>query len=187
MSPLLGAYYAILGPLHLTLDSLATQGTSAEDGAENDATYPSFLQPLVTPVRAFLADGGNPEKTVALASYKNWPAVVLNLGVLALSLEISAILYKFNVPHAYISAALSILAVQSMRSFDSTRQGFVLAVFCGVAAPLSELVLINVFGLWQYPHPNVFGPGGVPSWVFWCYFLYTSGVGNLARFLSKND
>lgn len=47
-----------------------------------------------------------------------------------------------------------------------TRQGLALAILCACAAPVSELVIMNVFGLWHYPHPNVFQElgRGLPSW-----------------------
>lgn len=52
--------------------------------------------------------------------------------------------------------------------FEKTKQGLALAVLCAVAAPLSELVLINFLHLWHYPQPDCFGDRGVPSWVSKC-------------------
>ncbi len=52
--------------------------------------------------------------------------------------------------------------------FEKTKQGLALAVLCAVAAPLSELVLINFLHLWHYPRPDCFGDRGVPSWVSKC-------------------
>jgi len=60
------------------------------------------------------------------------------------------------------------------------------AVLCGVSAPLAEVVLMNVWGLWHYPIVDVFVPGaaeGFPSWVTMCYFQYTVYVVTLARAL----
>ena len=113
------------------------------------------------------------------------PGLALNTGILALLLEISALLYSKDVPYLGIHIVLGLLAVVNWKVFDGTRQGLALATLCGVAAPLSELVLINGFGVWQYPHPDLFGPGGIPSWTFWCYFFYTPAVGNIARTLRK--
>ncbi|DBB10445.1 TPA: hypothetical protein ACH3X3_001990 [Trebouxia sp. C0006] len=68
-----------------------------------------------------------------------------------------------------------------------TKQGLALAVLCACAAPASELIIMNVFGLWHYPHPNVFQEfgRGLPGWVSACYFFYTPAVGNTARLIWK--
>lgn len=54
----------------------------------------------------------------------------------------------------------------SMLFAADTKQGLALAALCACAAPVSELIIMNVFGLWHYPHPNVFQNfgRGLPSW-----------------------
>lgn len=69
-------------------------------------------------------------------------------------------------------------------ALDRTRQGLALCGLCAVAAPASELVIINWLGWWQYGAPDVLGAGGFPSWVPWCYFFYTPSVLSLARWLN---
>ena len=60
---------------------------------------------------------------------------------------------------------LGSIAVVNWFVFEKTKQGLALAVLCAMAAPLSELVLINFLHLWHYPQPDWFGDQGVPSWV----------------------
>lgn len=180
VAPLLGAYYAVIGPLHILLDKLAAQSDASQDGA-SDFSVSGILRPIAEALRS----AGNISSTRRLEESVSLPNLALNTGILALLLEVSAVLYSRNVPYLGIHAILSLLAAANWKVFDSTRQGLALALLCGFAAPLSELVLINGFGVWQYPHPDVFGPGGVPSWTFWCYFFYTPTVGNLARALHR--
>lgn len=170
---LLGTFYAVIGFLHSLLDLLATT-QPANEGKE-------ALQPLLGALQSFFATPENSAATRAIHSKVSWGFVALNTGSIAALLYLSAKLYDSGTPYPYIFAALATLALANFFFFDRTRQGFFLAVLCALVAPASELVLINVFGLWQYPHPDIFGSGGVPSWVTCCYFFYTSGVGNIAR------
>ena len=53
-----------------------------------------------------------------------------------------------------------------MMLYADTKQGLALALLCACAAPVSELIIMNVFGLWHYPHPDAFlqFDRGLPSW-----------------------
>lgn len=172
---LLGAYYLVVGALYLLLDSLAIEKEAAPGGS----TFSGLSQ--------FLGSTANSSATQSLVERQSWPLLALNTGAVAALLYLSAVLYSNDVPYYQIGAMLAACDAVYWRVFDRTKQGLGLALLCAVAAPLSELVLINVFGLWDYPHPNIFGVGGVPSWVSCCYFFYTPAVGNLARLLSKQS
>ena len=172
MPLLLGSYYVVLGALFLVLDSLA-QGKT-DKGI-----------PALSGLQQFLSKDSNIAATNGIREKLSWPLLALNIGVVALLLYLSAVLYQNDVPYVAIAAVLASCGVLNWQAFDRTRQGLLLSLLSAVAAPLSELVIINVLGLWQYPHPDIFGAGGVPSWVACCYFFYTPAVGNLARLLSK--
>lgn len=47
-----------------------------------------------------------------------------------------------------------------------TKQGLALALLCAIAAPASELVLMQTLDLWHYPNGNMLASvaGGIPSW-----------------------
>ena len=172
MPVLLGSYYVVLGALFLLLDQLAQSKTG--DGTS-----------VLSPLQQLLCNESNAEATLQIREKLSWPFLALNIGVVALLLYLSAALYQRNVPYIVIATVLASCGILNWQFFDRTRQGFVLSLLSAVAAPLSELVIINILGFWQYPHPDVFGAGGVPSWVACCYFFYTPAVGNLARLLSK--
>lgn len=142
---------------------------------------------LLSGLEAYLKNLGNREATEIALAKQSWLRQVLNVGVVAALLYLSAVLYQNNVAYAQIWAVLAVCGGINWRIFDGTKQGLLLSVLCAIAAPLSELVIINVFELWQYPHPNIFGSGGVPSWVACCYFFYTPAVGNLARLLQRQS
>ena len=169
---LLGSYYAVLGALFLVLDR------AAQNKIGNDRSAYLALQQL-------LSTDTNAAATAQIRDKLSWPFLSLNIGIVALLLYLSAVLYQKDVPYIVIAAVLAACGFLNWQTFDRTRQGLMLSLLSAVAAPLSELVIINVLGLWQYPHPDVFGAGGVPSWVACCYFFYTPAVGNLARLLSK--
>lgn len=172
MPLLLGTYYVVLGALFLFLDSLSLDKTAD--------VIPASLR-----MQQLFSRKSNASVTRQVREKVSWPFLALNTGVVALLLGLSAVLYQNDVPYTVIAAVLAICGALNWQVFDGTRQGLVLSLLSAIAAPLSELVIINVLGLWEYPHPDIFGSGGVPSWVACCYFFYTPAVGNLARLLSR--
>lgn len=51
-----------------------------------------------------------------------------------------------------------------------------------------QLMLMHILQLWHYPAANLLTEiphSGIPSWVPWCYFVYTSPVAQLTRYLKK--
>lgn len=175
---LLGSYYAAVGVLYNLLDTLALNTPSSKERSSQLV--------LLDNVKGIFNGKENTAATQKVLRQQSWPRLALNVGIVALLLYLSAVLYKNDVQYTQIAAILAVCGIVHWQTFDRTRQGLALALLCAIAAPLSELVIINVFGLWQYPHPDVFGTGGVPSWVACCYFFYTPAVGNLARLLGKS-
>lgn len=175
--PLLAAFYVTVGILHTALDDIALTTRPYDKGQP--------FGPLLAALQGILSTPGNTAATRAAVDRSSIASLALNNGVIAALLYLSAVLYSDGWDYPQISAVLSVAALLSYKAFDGTRQGLALALLCAVAAPASEMVLINLFGLWEYGRPDVFGLGGFPSWVPWCYFFYTSGVGNLARLLQK--
>ena len=54
--------------------------------------------------------------------------------------------------------------------------------------PSPQLMLMHIGQVWHYPGATAFTEiphSGMPSWVPWCYFVYTSAVSQLTRFLKK--
>lgn len=143
--------------------------------------------PLLSGLQQFLSQEDNAVATEDTLQRQSWPFLALNTGIVAVLLLLSAVLYKNEVPYPSILGILALCGMASWQAFDRTRQGILLAALSAIAAPISELVIINIFGLWQYPHPDIFGPGGVPSWIICCYFFYTPAVGNIARLLNKSS
>ncbi|DBA76973.1 TPA: hypothetical protein ACH3X1_009566 [Trebouxia sp. C0004] len=116
------------------------------------------------------------------------PYVMASIGTVALLLYTSAILYANNIDYTQIAVLLLLLASVNFKLFEDTKQGLALAILCACAAPVSELIIMNVFGLWHYPHPNVFQEfgRGLPGWVSVCYLFYSPAVGNTARLIWKH-
>lgn len=82
--------------------------------------------------------------------------------MLASIIFLSATLHGLEVPTPQIGAVLATVTVVNWTVFDRTPQGALLAVLCGVGAPLSEVVLNAVFGMWHYPREDL------PGMVSWC-------------------
>ncbi len=59
-----------------------------------------------------------------------------------------------GVPYRDIGLTLASLAALNWAAFDRTPQGLLLAALCGVAAPISEIVLMAGFGVWHYDRPG---------------------------------
>lgn len=171
VSPLLATFYGTIGIAYVFLDQLAS--TASEGCQERDS------------LRKFLNTPGNVVATQAALKRISAPYLLLNTGATAGLLYLSAVLYQAGWPYAQIFAVLALAAGVNYCAFDGTRQGLVLAAFCALAAPVSELLLINYLGMWRYPYPDIFGAGGIPSWITCCYFFYTVGVGNFARLLHR--
>ena len=168
---------AISQGLQVLLDEAALSEASSQPGLQ--ATLVSWAQELPG-----LRSDANASRTQAAVQQRAQPAAVaLSTGATAALLALSAVLYREHVPYPVITGILAGAAAANWRAFDATRQGAFLAVLCGVAAPLSELVIIRL-GLWHYLQPS-FGPQGVPYWVPLCYVFYTAPLSNLARLILK--
>ena len=154
----------------------APQPSSAAPGASLPDRAAGVLQQL----QVFQSQANKEQTERVNAEQAQLPAVALATGVTALLLALSAALYVKELPYPSITAILAVAAAANWRIFDGTRQGAFVAILCGVAAPLSELVIIRL-GLWHYLHPDLFGSLGVPQWVSCCYIFYTAPVSNLAR------
>lgn len=63
--------------------------------------------------------------------------------------------------HVQIWGVLVVVGATGWWSIDSTRQGLALALVAAAVCPLAEIGLMNVGGLWHYPHPDAFG---IVSW-----------------------
>ncbi|KAL4854971.1 hypothetical protein ACK3TF_004437 [Chlorella vulgaris] len=118
----------------------------------------------------------------------NLGTMCLSFGSVAAILGLSSMLYAADVPADQISWALAFCAAANYLAFDGTKQGLGLALVCALICPASELMLMHILQLWHYPGATLFTEiphSGIPSWVPWCYFIYTPAVGQLTRFLKK--
>ncbi|PRW59595.1 luminal binding Bip2 [Chlorella sorokiniana] len=156
--PLLAAFYIVLGGLYIKADG-------------------------------WLLERGD-QSTEAAYRRCNLGTMCLSFGALAASLALSSVLYANDVPADQISLVLAGCAAANYLVFDSTKQGLALALLCAVACPASELMLMHIGQLWHYPEATLFTEiphSGIPSWVPWCYFIYTSAVAQLTRYLKKTS
>lgn len=157
---LLGTFYAVSGFLHVLGDQFcATAKTS------------SLLLLLPLP----------PRRGAALAACA--------LAVVAAHLALSALLYDAQVPAKLISLALFPSAFLIWLCLDRTPTGGALALATSVAAPLAELLLMNLLGVWHYPRADLFLASlgdnkGIISWVPACYAGYSVWIGALARWVA---
>lgn len=71
-------------------------------------------------------------------------------------------MHAHEVAPARIFAILAAVTLANWAAFDRTRQGVALAVLCAVSAPVSEVLLNSLFGLWHYPRADL------PGMVSWC-------------------
>lgn len=107
--------------------------------------------------------------------------VALCTGLLAASLQLSAMMFTQGTPPGQIGLALAASTAATWYLLDGTRQGLACAALCALGAPAAEVVLMGATHCWHYTRPDV---GGVfVSWVPWCYAFYTPTVANLARHL----
>ena len=138
------------------------------------------LVPLAQQLPGLRSEANIVQSQVVTQQRAQAPFVALSTGATAALLALSAVLYQQGVPYPVITGVLAAAAIANWKLFDGTRQGAYVAVLCGLAAPLSELVIIRL-GLWHYMHPDLFGAQGIPSWVPFCYVFYTPPLSNLAR------
>lgn len=87
--------------------------------------------------------------------------------ILALLTHTSALLHGAEVPTPTIGAILATLTVINWTYFDRTVHGALLGLLLGVGAPLTEVVLNALFGLWYYPREDL------PGMVSWYATLYS--------------
>jgi hypothetical protein len=119
------------------------------------------------------------KRRIAARCTPGW--VLLSFGLLYAYLSWSSKLYVADTPYSLIWGVLVVVGATGWWSIDSTRQGLALALVAAAVCPAAEILLMNVGGLWHYPHPDAFG---IVSWVSCCYAFYTVVVGNLARWLA---
>ena len=109
------------------------------------------------------------------------------LALVVSQLTLSALLYDSQtVPADRTALALSAAAFGVWLALDRTATGAALALATALAAPLTELVLMNLFGVWHYPRADFFltalgDEKGIVSWVPACYAGYSVWIGALAR------
>ncbi|KAK9800291.1 hypothetical protein WJX73_004632 [Symbiochloris irregularis] len=129
--PLLGAFYAVLGSLHVFTDSVALQSPTAVNTMKKLPGGTALINWLQEPRNAEMTRQTLRERTT-------WPAVALATGALAWLLEVSANLYQNDVPYWQIHAVLAAVTFYNFGTLDGTRQGLALAGLCAVGSPLSE-------------------------------------------------
>lgn len=196
---------AVLGPpldgIHGAFGLLRYDVAPLSFGDETGALRTSSLVPLL--LGAFYAVSGALHLAGDRALFeseqreKATPAPSFSLALCALAavvahLSLSAILYgspsSLSAPR--ISLVLFPAAFLVWLFFDRTRTGLALATLTAVAAPLSEIFLMNAAGVWHYPRADLFlfgGERGIVSWVPACYFAYSCWIGALARALAAGD
>jgi hypothetical protein len=165
---LLGTFYAASGALHVWGDEVFKTPTPTKTATTRRRRTPLSL-PLPLPCPG-----------PALAAYA--------LALVAAHLALSALLYDAAVllPPQQVALALYLSAFFIWLSLDRTATGAALAVVTAAAAPLAELLLMNLFGVWHYPRADFFlgalgDTEGIVSWVPACYAGYSVWVGALAR------
>ena len=162
-------------------DPVQLNEASLSSPREQPGGLQSSLVSLAQQLPGLLSETNQARTQAAVQQRAQPPAVALSTGATAALLALSAVLYKDAVPYPAIAGILAGCAVLNWRTFDGTRQGAFVGVLCGLAAPLSELVIIRL-GLWHYLQPDVLG---LPSWVPLCYIFYTPPLSNLARLFLK--
>ena len=198
---LLGVFYAVAGSLQVRCSSVSCRVLYAassshkhaqvlldeaalEVGAEPQQGLLGTLASIAQQLLGLQTEGNVTRTQEALQQRAQPPAVALATGATAALLALSAVLYREHVPYPVITVVLAAAAAANWKAFDGTRQGAFVAVLCGLAAPLSELVIIRL-GLWHYQQPDLLGAQGIPSWVPFCYIFYTAPLSNLARLILK--
>jgi hypothetical protein len=151
------------------------------------AAFYMVLGGLYVPADSWLLERGD---TATQTAYRrcNLGTMCLSFGGLAATLALSSAMYAADMPADQISQALAVCAAANYLIFDGTKQGLGLALLCALACPASELMLMHIGQVWHYPGATAFTEiphSGMPSWVPWCYFIYTSAISQLTRFLKK--
>lgn len=114
--------------------------------------------------------------------------VVGSLLTLASMLEVSSLLFVNNAGLYSTYAVLSFLCLANWYTFDRRSWTLVLGFLVAVLAPISEVVLMKMFGVWHYPRGDIFIAGEpFPSWVFFCYFFYTPFVTHLSSYVAGQE
>ena len=164
--------YALLAALYMTLGLLFVGGDAWVEGREGNGRA-ALASPPPAPPRP-------PRPGPVLAA--------LSLAACTSILGLSAYLFSTGAPPGAEAATLWVAGGGAWWALDRTRLGLALAALTAAAAPTSELVLMQVVGLWHYAAPDWFplGPSvpGLPSWVPACYFAYATWVGCVARALA---
>lgn len=180
VGPLFGVAGIIMGLGTTTLDSIFLRnGVKARRIKEIEGN----LQPIRT--KALIAK--SPAKPAG-GWEPSWGFTLASISFFALQYAASGMLaspdFDFlsggegHLPYHSIDVFLLLWAAGAWAYFDKTYQGLVIAGAAAVGGPIIEIVLINVFHLYTYTNPDIFG---IPSWIPWVYACGGPAVGNLSR------
>jgi len=135
---------------------------------------------------------------LALALDRLWPTlggrprphstarVAWHVGLLAIYLQLSAVMYQGGAPPIFIWITLGALGYIGWFVTDGTKQGAAMGLLAAMVCPLAEVVLMATAHVWHYPQGDLRlldGPS-ITSWVACCYAYYTMTLAGVARWLA---
>ena len=180
VGPLFGVAGIIMGLGTTTLDSIFLRnGVKARRIKEIEGNLqPVRTKALIAKSPAKPAGGWEPSWGFTLASISFFALQYAASGMLA-SPDFDFLSGgEGHLPYHSIDVFLLLWAAGAWAYFDKTYQGLVIAGAAAVGGPIIEIVLINVFHLYTYTNPDIFG---IPSWIPWVYACGGPAVGNLSR------
>jgi len=180
VGPLFGVAGIIMGLGTTTLDSIFLRnGVKARRIKE--------IEGNLQPVRTKTLISTSPAKPVG-GWEPSWGFTFASISFFALQYAASGMLaspdFDFlsggegHLPYHSIDVFLLLWAASAWAYFDKTYQGLVIAGAAAIGGPIIEIFLINVFHLYSYTNPDIFG---IPSWIPWVYACGGPAVGNLSR------
>ncbi|CAM9233049.1 unnamed protein product [Discosporangium mesarthrocarpum] len=157
--PLLAAFFAVAGALFVLAD--ANTASDPNNAPRSDAS---------------------PQRQPA----PSLPVVAASFGAVALSNQLSAVLYTGGVPYSGILAIMTSVGAGLWLVFDGTGWGLLITAVVAAAAPVLEACIMLLFGLWHYPAGDVAILGqSIVSFVPALYLIFTVPVGVMARYLHR--
>ena len=108
----------------------------------------------------------------------SWKFTFASIGVFIIQWWMGPFLFNMGVSNIWLLVFTVPTGILVWWIFDNTKGGLFMCLLTAILGPMIEITLINVFSLYSYTIPDIFG---IPLWILGAYICGSPANGNLGR------